>query len=156
MSVVTTSARIAAMAQLIPGITVAFPSIPRVVQDAELPAVVVFPGEATYDVDTFGDNDVVETRLYRVLFLIQKAAYGTEDQAQVAIEPFFNTIRDYFLARPGLELTGATLPQTVVYNSTMIGDSGYQIIGYPDQQSSYAAIEYRLSVIEFAEVNYAD
>jgi len=155
MSVVTTSARIAAMAALIPGITTAFPSIPRVVQDAELPAVVIFPGEATYDVDTFGDNDVVETRLYRILFLIQKAAYGTEDQAQVAIEPFFNTIRDYFLARPGLELTGAMLPQTVVYNATMLGDSGYQIIGYP-QGSDYAAIEYRLQVVEFAEVNYAD
>lgn len=156
MTVVTTSARIAAMAALIPGIQTAFASIPRVVQDAELPAVVIFPGEATYDVDTFGDNDVVETRLYRILFLIQKAAYGTETQAQVAIEPFFNTIRDYFLARPGLELTGATLPQVVVYDSVMLGDSGYQIIGYPDAQSSYAAIEYRLSVKEWSAVAYQD
>lgn len=159
MSVQTTTQRLAAMYNAINGITRAFENIPRAILPAELPAVVIEPGAATYDSDTFGDNDVLETREYRATLFIDVAQFGTEKQGQVKVAPWFDTIRNYFLARPGLELDGETPPQVVVYNATLLGDNGFQIISYPTGggiASEFAIIVFRHQVKEWASVAYQD
>lgn len=154
MSVQTTRARLAAMYALVTGITKAFPDIPRVVQDAELPAVVIWPGEATYDTDSGGDNDVLETRTYQAFLLVQNLQLGTENQAQIAVDPFIDRIRDYFLARPGLELTGASPPQMVVDNATLLRDSGYIVQNYGGVD--YGAVIFYHQIIEWAAIVHVD
>lgn len=156
MSVTTTTTRIAAMWRNVEGITKAFTDIPRVLLPVELPAVVIFPGAATYDTDAEGDNDVLETRVYQMNLYVEKAAFGTENQAQIKVNPFFDRVRDYFLARPGLELDDATLPQDVVYTARITGDSGFQIFEYPPGGDQYAAISFTLQVQEWAAVAYQD
>ena len=159
MSVDTTTARMAAMWRLIPGIQKAFDTIPRAIQDAECPCVVFFPGEATYDTDTYGDNDGMEERVYRPTVFIRPAFMGTDGQVQNEVEVFFDHIRDYLLARPGLELDGETEPGVVVYEARLMGDSGYQVIQYPsggDTVKDFAAIEFRHRVRELFSITYRD
>ena len=158
MSVTTTTARLAALWRNIDGVQKVFDKIPRVVQDAELPAVIILPGEATYDTDAPGDNDVLITRTYRMLLLVFNAGLGTEGKAQTAAEPFFDRVRDYFLARPGLELYGAADPQVVEYNARLLSDSGFIYQAYPGGTNSpeYGAIEFRQQVQTWASVVYQD
>ena len=47
MTISTTTQRLAAMYQLIPGINKAFAYVPRILSPAQLPAIVIEPGEAT-------------------------------------------------------------------------------------------------------------
>lgn len=159
MSVDTTTTRMAAMWRNIPGIQKAFDTIPRVILPAECPCVVFFPGEATYDTDTYGDNDGMEERIYRPTVFVRPAFMGVEGQVQNEVEPFFERIRDYLLARPGLELDGETQPGVVVYEARLMGDSGFQVISYPtasDQVADFGAIEFRQRVREWFTITYAD
>jgi hypothetical protein len=160
MSVTTTRARLSAMGAFIAGITHSFTDIPRVVQDAQLPALIVVPRQATYNID-YGEGTVGETRLYQLLVLVQRLGEGTEKQAQVSVDPFFQRVRDYFIARPQLELDGAAEPQTVVYNAMPLGDAGFQVIPYPAASGTSPGVDYAgfildLQVEEFSDISYQD
>lgn len=154
MSVQTTRARLAAMYALVTGVTKAFPDIPRAVQDAELPAVVIWPGEATYDTDGMGDNEVLETRIYQGIVLVQNVQLGTENQGQIVLDPFIDRIADYFLGRPGLELTGASPPQVVVDEAKVPRDSGHIIQNYGGVD--YHAVIFYHEIKEVRVVTYQD
>lgn len=159
MSVVTTIARMKEMWQLIPGVVTAYKSIPRVILPAECPAVVFFPGEATFDLTTYGDNDGMETRVYRPTLFIRPAFMGIEEQVQEEVEPFFDRVRDYLLARPGLEIDGETEPGEAVYDAALLGEGGYQVIPYPssaNEVTDFAAIEWRHQVKEIFGITYRD
>lgn len=159
MSVDTTIVRMAAMWRNIPGIVTVFENIPRVIHPAECPCVVIFPGEATYDTDSMGDNDGIEPRTYRPTLFVRPTFMGIEEQGQEEIEPFFALARDYFLARPGLELDGETEPGVVVYEARFRGDGGYQVLPYPTgatELMDFAAIEWRHEVKEWFNITYAD
>lgn len=158
MSVETTTQRLAAMGALISGIRTSFENIPRVVQDAELPVFIVVPGEATYDLTSDGEEIVREVRTYLLYVLVENMQLGSENQAQIAIAPYFSRVRNYFVARPGLELDTNAEPQDVVYDAALVGDRGFQAIPYPGMQNSpvYAGIEFRLQVTELANISYQD
>lgn len=157
MSVQDTVERIATLAGAIEGVKTAFESIPRIINAAQVPAIVIFPGEANYDKTSLGEQSVLEARVYRIVLFYAEAAFGTQNQQQIGIEPMFTRIRDYFLARPGLSLPDS--PTNVIYDATMQGDAGFQIIDYPtgtDKTTSFAAIEFRLSCRETARIIYQD
>ena len=157
MSVQETVTRIATLAGQVEGVKTAFEQIPRIISNAQVPAIVIFPGEATYDVTTLGEQSVLEDRIYRIVLFYAEAAFGTQGQQQIGIEPMFTRIRDYFLARPGLSLSGDNT--NVIYDATMQGDAGFQIVDYPsgtDKTTSFAAIEFRLSCRETARILYQD
>lgn len=156
MSVTTTLTRIAAMCRLISGIRTAFDNIPRTLDDSELPAIVIYPGAVVYDTDSQGDEIVVMSRRYTITLYLDRAGFGSEAQNQTAIVPFFEGIADYFLARPGLELAGASNPQDVSYNARLISDSGFQILAYPLSGMPYAAIEFILEVSDVRSISYQD
>lgn len=160
MSESTTRLRIANMWDGITGVVTHYYQIPRVLQDAELPGVVIFPGAATYDTDSFGDQMVLDTRIYEMVLYLAKASFGTEGQLEVQADPFFDQVRDYFLARPGLELDAETTHQSETqYDSQLLGDSGLQVGPYPlagAESASYIQIRWRLQVKELAAVTYHD
>lgn len=156
MSVELTTTRIAELCGNVEGVRTAFQQIPRIISNAQVPAVVVFPGEATYDTTTLGEQMVLEVRIYRIVLFYAEAAFGTQGQQQIGIEPLFTRIRDYFLARPGLSLP---TEDRVIYDATMQGDAGFQIVDYPsgtDKTTSFAAIEFRLECREVSKILYQD
>lgn len=133
MSISTTTQRLAAMYRLIPGINTkgVFAYVPRIITPAQLPAVIIEPGEANYEIAPQGFDMVMETRIYRAHFFFDLALFGTEQQLEKGVLPLIDSIIDYFLQRPGLELDTADEPQVVVFDSTMLRDSGFIQKDYP-------------------------
>lgn len=159
MTVASVTERLALMWANIDGIRTPFKQVPRVILGAQVPAVVIFPGEAQYNLTTLSEQIVVEHRTYDMVLFYAPALFGTATQQQIGIEPFFTTVRDYFLARPGLTLDGADPPQNVVYDAKILGDSGFQLVDYASGESeitSFAAIRFRIRVDETAQVLYKD
>lgn len=150
--------RIAAMCGAINGVRTAFTQIPRVLQDAQLPAFVVFPGEATYDRNTESEQMVLETRTYNLILYISNARFDTSGALEIEADPFFTAVRDYFLARPGLELDSQGNNQTEsAFLAVLLGDGGLQVGPYPiGGDETYIQIRWRLQVQEIAAINYRD
>lgn len=137
----------------------AFADIPRVIQDAELPCMVILPGAATYDKADTGDTNFVEDRTYQLFVLIQNGLLGTESQAQISLDPFFDTVRDYFMARPGLELDSAQpTDDNLVYDAQIVRDAGFELIPYPGGANTkqYIGIVFDLQVKEWHGISYQD
>lgn len=155
MSVLTTAQRLADMYALIPGITQAFWYVPRVLQSASLPAVVIEPGDANYETDPVGDHTVMTTTLYRATLFYDRALFGTETQSETGLLPLIDSIRDYFLQRPGLELSSEALPQAVVYNAKILRSGGYRKLSYPvgaDQEADFATVTFFHQVMELSQI----
>lgn len=162
ITTVPTRIHIAAMLQLIPGVVTAFTNIPRVLQDAQLPAFVIWPGAATYDKVTEGEQVLKEIRNYQLILFVQNAAFGTTGDLELQADPFFTSVRDYILARPGLELDTDPNPKIpAVLNAKLLGDGGLQIGSYPLNASGpdatqYIQIRWQLQVEELVQIDYAD
>lgn len=150
MSISTVSVRLAAMCANITGITKAFARIPRKLEDAELPAAVVFPGQATYE-RAGGDVRRV-TRDYQIAVYVLKGLQGGETQGQEAVEPFFERVLDYFEARPGLELNGAAL---AVLDAQLVSDGGVQAIGFGETEQ-FIGTTFTIRVTELLQIEYQD
>lgn len=160
MSESTTRLRIANMWNGVTGVTTHYYNIPRVLQDAELPGVVIFPGRAVYDSSSFGEQIVKETRIYEMVLYLAKALFGSEGQLEVQADPFFDQVKLYFLAHPGLELDaeGATQSESV-YDSTLLGDGGLTVGPYPlagQGSPDYIQIRWQLQVEEVEPIAYRD
>ena len=158
---VPTRIRIAGMCQLIPGIRTSFTNIPRQVQDAQLPAMLVLPGPATFDIQTESSQIVMETRNYQLILLVQNAAFGTSGDLELQCDPFFAAVRDYFMARPGLELDTQGDPKIpTVLDAKLLGDGGLSVGSFPLQAGpdspNYIMIRWQLQVRELIPVNFAD
>lgn len=157
-------ARIAAMCGAINGVQTAFTNIPRELQDAQLPAFVVFPGPATYDRDTLGESMLLIVREYNLILYVNNAQFGTEGQTQIEVDPFFDAVWTYFAARPGLELDseGPTGQSVSEYIAILLSDGGLQVGPYPiggggaTPPKDYIQIRWRLQVKEAVPVQYAD
>lgn len=160
MSEATTRLRIARMAAEITGIRTPYQQIPRVLQDAELPGLVVFPGAATNDKTTFGNEINYQIRTYELVLYLQKAQFDTEGQGQLNVDPFFDAVTTHYLARPGLEIDAEGAAQSEnEYDSMLLGDDGLQVGPYPisgPQSPDYLQIRFRLQVKELAGIVYQD
>jgi hypothetical protein len=152
MSVETTRPRLIAMWRQVDGVQHVYDHIPRVIQTAELPGVIVFPGEMSSTLDA---SDLVsDDRIYRSWLFLAEAKLGVEGQAEIDADPWFSRVRDHFVAHPGLELDDITPPQDIVFNSAFEGDSGFTLRPYGGKD--YAVIEFRLRVNELAGIAYQD
>lgn len=157
MTVEFTIARIATLINNDPGGVggvQAFAQIPREIQDAGLPAIVILPGPAAYDTDSMGDEIVVEKRIYNLHFFYSRVDVGTEGEAQAALVPYFSRIRNFFVARPGLWDAEAVQPEDVQFDSRLIGDQGFEKIQYG--ANAFYGIRFQLEVTEIAAIEYAD
>lgn len=142
----------------ITGVVTTYYQIPRVLQDAELPGVVVFPGAAEYDKESYSNTMEMETRIFAMVLYIEKAVYGTEGQTQLDADTYFDQVKPYFDARPGLELDSERNEQSFsVYNSYTVGDGGFQVGPYPLQgqgSPDYVQIRWNLRVMNLSQVVY--
>lgn len=142
----------------ITGVVTTYYQIPRVLQDAALPGVVVFPAAAEYDRETFGEQLEMETRIYEMVLYVEKAAYGTEGQTELNTDTYFDQVKPYFDARPGLELDSQGANQSFsVYQSHILGDGGFQVGPYPlagQGSPDYVQIRWRLQVMNLSPVVY--
>lgn len=162
----TTRKRIAAMWGEINGVRTAFTQIPRRLQDAQLPASVVFPGQATHNYGPASDDTeefIKETRTYKMILYISNAQLGTSGQGEIDADPFFDDVLRHFSARPGLELNSEGAQQSEsVLNAALLTDGGLQVGPYPlggggaEPSPDYIQIGWDLQVVELIEVNYQD
>jgi hypothetical protein len=146
--------RLAAMQRNITGIKKAFDKIPRTIERTELPCFVNLVGAGNYDLQTYGRQMVRDVRTYRMLLFVKEVSDDTESAAEEACYPFFDRVRSYFLARPGLELDGESPPGLTALDALLQGDSGVQIITYA--QKRYAGIEFRILIPTLYEITYKD
>ncbi len=155
MSVSLTTIRLAAMYNLITGITTAYDYIPRTLQTAQLPAIVIEPGEATYD-DGVGDGLVMSTEIYRATLFYDNAKFGTETQSESALLPLIDNIKDYFFQRPGLQLDTLADPSSdVIYNAKLLRSTGYRVLSYPTGSGTpadFATVTFFHQVMELARI----
>jgi len=141
MSVATQKERIAAICELITGVTTAFASAPRGITNADLVAVVVLTGEAQREQE---DNMLNVYRLYRLALLVKPWVQGIELEAEEACEPFFERFEDAFFTRPSLQLADNTTPLAGVQNSLFEGDTGVTNIELGGK--GYAGVIFNLNV----------
>jgi len=143
------------MYTLIPGITTAYTYIPRTLQAAQLPAIVIEPGEAAYDTGSVGDAQVMSTEIYRATLFYDLAAFGTATQSETGLLPLIDTIKDYFFKRPGLELDTDVPQVAVVYNAQLTRSGGYRLLSYPtgsDKVADFATVTFFHQVMELSEI----
>lgn len=166
MSESATRKRIAAMWGEINGVQTAFTQIPRRLQDAQLPASVVFPGVATHNYGPGSDDTeqfIRETRTYKMILYISNASFGTSGQGEIDADPFFDDVLGHFSARPGLELNKEAASQSYsVLNAALLTDGGLQVGPYPlggsgtEPSPDYIQIGWDLQVEEIIEIVYRD
>lgn len=144
--------RLATLYGRIEGVTKATAKVPRTLLDAQLPCVVVFPRAS--QITRSGSGLLSETRDYGCVLFIEKALFGTAQQGYVKANPFYDRVRDYFMARPGLDNPD---DPDVVFDAEFLGDNGLEVNNFPPGSPDvYFAIEFRHRVNELAEVNYED
>lgn len=163
MSELITRKRIVTVArETVTGVETFFDNIPRVLQVAQLPALVVFPGAAVLEsLGSDGDALVVqEARLYELVLYVAQANLGTEGQGEIECDPYFQSMERAFLARPGLELPSEGNEQTYsCLQSTLLGDGGLQSGPYPvsgQDGPEYLQIHWQLRIEEVDSVAYRD
>ena len=132
--------------------------IPKAIATVELPCAIVFPGEATYQYASMGENITGlganmarEIRFYEIVIYLNEGNMGTARQAEVRADPLYGALFNFFASRPGLEDTTQTPPQTVVEESKVIGDYGFERVTYGDT-TEQAAIRLRLQVKEIYKI----
>ena len=160
MTEALTRTRIAAMMGEINGVRTAFAQIPRGLQDAQLPAAVVFPGQATHDRNSMGEQLVLETRVYKIVLYIANASFDTSGQGEINADPFFDDVLAKFAGSPGLELKSEGVQQSYsVLQTELLTDGGLQVGAYPiagQGSPDYVQIQWDLQVQEIVQVNYSD
>lgn len=149
MSVETVKARLAQIQSGIAGIKRAFVQGPNSLNVADMPLFMTMTGKAEYDWGGLGSDAGLERRLYLMRLYVMPFGAGVAGEAERAVEPFFQPVRDTFAARPSLgNLAG-------VQNATLVGDSGIIVLQYP-QGTLYFGVEFRLMVEEYFGRSYVD
>lgn len=159
MTVAFCTTRLAAMYELIPGIKHGLAYVPRILTPEMLPAVIIFPGEATYDVPIAGETNVLVTRLHRATLFYDLAAFGTESQSETGLIALVDSIALYFLGRPQLELDTQSEPKEIVFRAQLLRDSGFTVLNYAtasDTEKSFATWTFYHSVSEWMAVPMYD
>jgi hypothetical protein len=139
--------RLADLYATIDNVTTTYPFVPRQVPHSELPAIVLWPGSATYATSPRrGANEIVIRRNYTALALLEPANTGTETEGQQRVLDyglFDNVLRTFGFGnvRNSLILNG--VPLKGITETIVTGDTGLVVRAYPfntDQQ--YIAVEF--------------
>lgn len=129
----------------------ALPYTPRAIQDAQLPVVLIETGAAQYDIVSYSEEMVAENRVYRLRLYVFKATLGTPGLSEETVRPYIDVIRDYFLARPGLELDTDVPPKGIVARAVLQSDTGVVVLQYGEP---FVGVEFQLSVTEIKTIGY--
>jgi len=128
MSIATIGAAIAAIGATVSGMVSAGDPPPEKLDSAEMPALYVFTGPATYDTATYGFHR--ETRQYRVRVAVAPEGQATPPVIEARVRTLLPLVSAAFIAAPTLNRT--------VLQATVLGDSG--VILLPE----YGAVGFEL------------
>lgn len=134
MSIAATCAAIAAIGKAVSGIVSADDPPPEKLDSAEMPALYVFTGPATYDTSTYGFHR--ETRQYRVRVAVAPEGQATPPVIETRVRTLLPLVSAALIATPTLN--------RAAWQATVVGDSG--VILLPE----YGAVgfELRLEVLD--------
>jgi hypothetical protein len=150
----TVAERLATHYRSIAGIKLATHLFPRVLLAASLPQVIVFYGPGSIELQ--GSGLALEQRDYRAVLFVEVAQFGGQHQAFNAALPFLERVRDYFLARPQLDVDQG---DDVSLNHRFLGDSGITITGYPasaTEDAQFVAVTFNHRVQRLIGFEYQD
>lgn len=153
MAVDEVKTRLAAMQRNITGVNKVFDHYPRALTGA-LPAFTTRSGPATYDMQSFGEGILAEQRVYYMQLWVREIGTGTEYAAEDDTEPYIDLVKAYFAARPGLELTSASLSRGIDFDAELLGDNGVEVREYAGNR--YAMVEFRIRVTDLMAIQYTD
>lgn len=153
MTVDFVRARLAALARTIPGVTSAYDRTPASIETDYLPAFLFRVAEARYNLSTFGETAISEERLYYGELYVAELQKGAEAQAEDETTALLDTVRDFWLAHPQLQINGST---EAVYRAVLESDTGAVIgIEYPAGSGRrYAGIRFNLRIYELHRITY--
>jgi hypothetical protein len=144
--------RLAQIGRTVVGVKRAYAYAPKSLAGSDLPALLVFTGPGGGQLaasDTYLDE-----RGYLLRLIVRPVQSGVDGEAERACEPFFEPFRTALLSHAGLGLglpDAGPLPG--VLGVRYDGDSGTAVFVYAGQE--YVGIEFRVSVTQMVEVNYA-
>ena len=154
MTVDFVRARLAVLQRQIPGITWVHDRIPHAISNPELPCFVNRAADALYSPTTLGETATDEGRLYYMELYVTELQTGGEGQAEDMTTPFLDVVRDFFLARPQLQIEGSN---EAVYKAVLESDTGPAIgIRYPNTEAGtpYAGIRFSIRIHEIHPIAY--
>lgn len=111
----------------ISGVRTAYDVQPPALNPADMPLMIVQPGQATYDRDALGLPMVVMTRQWQLTLFVQSTASGraTQSEAETNAQALLDTVRQALLARTRVQVAGGTGDGT---DFLPTGDSGLVLI----------------------------
>ncbi len=138
-------AAIAAIGATVEGITAAVDPPPPKLDTAQLPALYVLTGPASYE----WDGDVgYETRTFRVQVAVAALGQGAPDSLEARCRPILVAVRDAFASHPYLNRTVG------VKEAILVGDSG--VIVPSEEKGQFAGLEFQLRVRMLVRRTYAE
>jgi hypothetical protein len=155
MSTETVPAAIVTIANAMPALTIDGESrkvrginpLPATWPTAHFPGLYVLTGAATDDEESAGDDQVRETRLYRLQVPFMAAGGGTPDERETRGRPLLTAVKAWFRKYPHLGTAH-------VESARVLGDSGIVIL--PEYDGANIGFEIRLQVTELVDREYAD
>lgn len=139
---------LATMAASVSGVRRAYSTLPPQIPDADLPAALTFPREATYDFLSAGEDQDVEQRNWLLWVLVAPREQGVPGEMETRAEPFIDAIKTYFKARPSLTMLHG------IIRAWLTGDGGPRQLEWAGVV--YWGVEFRLSVRILEKRVYAD
>jgi hypothetical protein len=134
MSITATCAGIVAIGKTVSGIVSADDPPPEKIDSAEMPALYVFTGPATYDTSTYGFHR--EVRQYRVRVAVAPEGQATPPFIEARVRTLLPLVSAALIAAPTLN--------RAAWQATVVGDSG--VIQLPEY--SAVGFELRLEVLD--------
>lgn len=125
-----------ALKEQTPGIQKVFPRMPRALQDAELPALVVVPGECQYG-DDYGQGNQSRTRLWHIRLFAMNAGQGREMAAEAKADGLLDPVADVLS-----QMSSVVLEDGTCFSVRLRRDSSPGIMPLADQ--AYAGVVYTI------------
>lgn len=156
-NVATVRGRLATLQASITGVKKAFDYIPQAIEPRELPCFITRVTDLDYDYSRMGENIVIENAVYRMQLYVKQALTGgrSESAPEEAALAFVDPVREFFLKRPGLEITAGDGSTAIVYQSRLDSVAVATSVDYPTGSTNmYAAVQFTLNVTTIYEINY--
>jgi hypothetical protein len=127
--------------QDISGIDTVFLRRPPAIQRVQLPAIVFYPGRATYDRAEDGARSLTIRREWAVVVYAQEMMTGRHQEAEEAVEAFLTAVPEKLAKTLRARLDDGRVFNIDLHNA---GDGGVVPLRYSD--TDYAGAEFRVTV----------
>lgn len=150
MNISAIKTRLAEIARTVSGIKRAYTNAPQSLPATDLPIFVPFAGQVVnphrISQELYGEGRQFILRLY-----VKHIQQGYDGEAEKAVEPFLDIVRDTFLAHPALGTGIYAELLDGIEEITWQGDNGISVLSFAGE--NYLGAEFRLTVATLHQVN---